>query len=366
MRARTAEEFAQSLATFSVPAQNMLHAGRDGRIGYVTGAALPARATPARDVVCDPAEAAAWDTTITSPRLPRHLDPASGFIASANDRPPPRPVRVGSFFSPPVRVERMRKLLAGDGPVTPADLAALQADVGCDASLAIRDALLSRMTSRECAHPVAKLLAGWDGNYAAGSAGALAYEVLVADLARRLIPPARFAALSAVWTGRETIAEELRAAPTARLRQAMPRALRRAAGKIARFRTWGGAHRLVLRHPFAILPGIGRRYRFGDFPADGANDTLNKSGHKPVRGRHRVSFGASARFIADMAEPNANRVVLLGGQDGWIGSGNFLDQIPIWRNGGYIELPLEAERARAWPHHTVHAPSPRSGSDGDA
>jgi penicillin amidase len=368
MRARSAEEFRDALASFSVPAQNMLHAGRDGRVGQLIAGFLPRRApTPAGDVISGAASASAWDGVVTTAGMPHWLDPPEGFVASANDRPPPVSVRIGTFFSPPARIERMRALLGGDEKVTIDDLAALQGDVVCATSLAIRDRLLSRFSAAEAAHPVARLLREWNGFYAAESAGALAYELVIADLARRLIRPMRYKALSAIWTGRALIAEDILAAPAVALRRVIPRALRRAARVVRRLENWGGAHRLALKHPFAMLPVIGRRYRFGDVACDGGNDTLNKSGHDPVRGKHRVRHGASARFIADMSDPNANRVVLLGGQDGWIGSDTFLDQLPIWQRGGYIDLPLEAERARAWPHHTVHAPPGRDdASGGDA
>ena len=108
---------------------------------------------------------------------------------------------------------------------------------------------------------------------------------------------------------------------------------------------------------FGAVPLVGRRYSFGGYTSPGGNDTLNKTGHGPVRGRHPVSYGASARFLADMAEPDANRVVLLGGQDGWLGSDTFLDQVPLWRRGAYVPLPLRVETARCWAHHTVIRPA---------
>jgi penicillin amidase len=97
---------------------------------------------------------------------------------------------------------------------------------------------------------------------------------------------------------------------------------------------------------------VGGRYRFADWPAAGGNDTLNKTGHGLVRGRHAVSYGASARFLADLSDLDASHVVLLGGQDGWLGSDTFLDQAAAWRRGDYFALPLRPETARAWPHHT--------------
>jgi penicillin G amidase len=65
-----------------------------------------------------------------------------------------------------------------------------------------------------------------------------------------------------------------------------------------------------------------------------------KAAHGLVRKRHAATYGSQARFLADMGDPDATWAVLLGGQDGWLGSANFADQMPLWRGGGYIRLPM--------------------------
>lgn len=91
-------------------------------------------------------------------------------------------------------------------------------------------------------------------------------------------------------------------------------------------------------------------------PAAGDNDTLNKTGHGPVHGR-RVTYGACARHVSDLADPDANWFVLLGGQDGWLGSANAADQVPLWEAGEAKQVPLRPAAAHAWPHRTRLEPS---------
>ncbi|PPR23248.1 MAG: hypothetical protein CFH38_01039 [Alphaproteobacteria bacterium MarineAlpha10_Bin1] len=47
-----------------------------------------------------------------------------------------------------------------------------------------------------------------------------------------------------------------------------------------------------------------------------------------------------------MSDPDENYFVLLGGQDGWLNSSTFLDQVKLWRTGEYIKIPLRPESVR--------------------
>jgi penicillin amidase len=357
MRARGAEGFRAALADFAVPAQNMVHAGRDGRIGLLLAARLPRRPrAPPPDLVLPPERAADWDETAGTEDLPFRVDPAPGFVASANDAPEPGAIPVGLFFSAGDRVARMRALLGGDRILSAGDLEAMMLDTKVPRLLLLRDALLPLLSRVDAALPGARAWACWDGSFDGASAGAVVQEVLMTDLARRLTSRRRRAQLSTVWASRLLIMNEILTTPEARLRPALHRAIRRADGALAHWRRWDGMHRLRLRHHLAVLPLLGRRLRYGEMAAEGSNDTLLKTGHAPSLRRHGVNHGASARFVADLAEPDANKAVLLGGQDGWLGSAQFLDQAELWRQGKMIALPLRPETARHWPHHTVHTP----------
>ncbi len=356
MRARTGADFRAALDGFALPGQNMIHAGRDGHIGHLLAARLPRRRAGApADLIASPDVAAAeWARPVGTAELPHWLDPPEGFVASANDRPPEGEVPVGFFFSAADRVQRMRALLGGGARLGLAELAALQQDVAASGAPALRDTLLARLGPRW--HPAVAALRAWDGGYAAESEGALVFEALLADLAARLVRRGRLRGFDAVWTGRRLLADEIAATPAAELRPLLAAALRAAGRAQRRYRNWGAIHRMRLRHHLGMLPLLAGRFSYAEWASPGGNETLNKTGHPPARRRHAVSYGASARFLADLAEPDANRVVLLGGQDGWPGSATFLDQATYWRAGAYIDLPLRPETARAWPHHTVLTP----------
>ncbi|HSV28298.1 MAG TPA: penicillin acylase family protein, partial [Candidatus Omnitrophota bacterium] len=199
------------------------------------------------------------------------------------------------------------------------------------------------------------VLDAWDGSYGTRSVGAAAFERLLGRLYDFAHGDCGMTAYWASWNPPALLTRRMARAAPAELAQV----LARAADDVAETSpAWGELHRLRLNHALGMLPGMEHLCRFGDLPAPGGNDTVNKTAHG-IAGdhRHAIRFGANARFLADLADPDATRVVLLGGQDGWPGSATFLDQLDLWRAGEAIPLPLRPETVRAtFPHRTILRP----------
>ncbi|HET6222474.1 MAG TPA: penicillin acylase family protein, partial [Dongiaceae bacterium] len=126
---------------------------------------------------------------------------------------------------------------------------------------------------------------------------------------------------------------------------------------LQRYGSWGEAHRLPVQHLLGGLPVIGARYRFADLPAAGSSETVLKTAHALTAERHDTRYGAQARHISDLADPDANWFVLLGGQDGWFNSSTFRDQVEPFMTGGMVQVPLTLDKVRAsFPHRLDLAP----------
>ncbi len=190
------------------------------------------------------------------------------------------------------------------------------------------------------------LLAEWDGHYRADSAGALAFELIIDRLARAVCDRALLRTYAMIGQVPRLVREDVIAAAAERLEPVLDRALRMASRGLDRYGTWGGMHRHERVHVAGLMPGLGRRYRFGDHPVAGSNGTVLQTAHPVTGRRHATRFGAVARHLSDMGDPDANHLVLAGGQDGWLRSSTFLDQSALWRRGETIRVPLRPETVR--------------------
>jgi len=356
--------FRAALDGFHLPGENMLYADATGHVGQVMAVRLPRRAAPPGDIAVPPQRAADWSDSLTAVRLPAVIDPPSGFVASANNRPAPAPVTVGWFFSPDDRIGRLRQLMAGGGKVAREDMMALQRDVTVASAIVLRDALVRRIDGlapgalADAARRAATLIGAWDGSYGVDSTGAVAFEIVAHHLEQQLWSADERAVAGIVGRANGSLAATLGGLPDARLAAILPAALAAAAAGVERFGRWGEMHRFAFNHVLANAPIIGDRYRFGDMPAAGATTSLNKSAHGRTDERHPTRCGAQSRHVTDLADPDANWFVLLGGQDGWFNSSTFLDQTTLWRDGNYVQVPLRPESvATAFHHVTVLLPA---------
>ncbi len=354
------EQFRAALASFAVPGQNMLYADAAGNIGQVMAVRAPARnGPPPADMIIAPERAAAlWAVLRDATTLPVAFNPPQGFLASANNRPRADGVAVGAFFSPDDRVLRMAELIGAARPIGLDDLKAVQQDVFVRSSLALRDRWLERMAAfgivagaSDEERRLLDDLAGWDGHYNVASRGAVAFELLRAAFTERFygarLGETDWAAFANLGKIKELLLEDIAAAPAPELAAHLRAALAEASARRADFADWGAMHRLRLGHPLQFVPIVGRRFVFADYPAGGSTDTLMKTAHATTSERHATRYGANARHISNLADADANFFVLLGGQDGWINAANFADQVALWRDGRYVQVPLRLASVRA-------------------
>jgi penicillin amidase len=344
----------------------MVFADRRGVIGRLTAATLPVRRPfPRHDFVRDAADPAAeWGGYVAADELPAEIGGSEDLIVSANDRPPPAAVPIGFLFDCGDRAEQLRRVLERSPSLGVADLVTAFDDTSSPTAARLARRLvgeLADVVQGEMELALQRRLVAWDGSYDVTSSGAVAFELLLAHLVPLVCRSGDRPALEhsiAQWNFlARYFEEELDRLRPRRRRALLRRAVARAARDAARYPTWGDLHRVRVAHILADLPLIGGAYVLADEPSPGSRQTPYKTTHGLVRGRHATKFGAMARHVSDLADPDANWFVLFGGQDEWLGSPGFADQVPLWRSGGAIRMPLRpAAIAEEFPILTLLRP----------
>ena len=132
-----------------------------------------------------------WDGFIPPEELPWGVDPARGFLATANNRihDDAYPYLIGHDFHTPFRVRRIAELLAASDAHDVASMSAIQNDTVSLASRTTLPLLLSVAPDTPETSAALELLRGWDGDMAADSAAAAVFNVWSRHIARRILEP---------------------------------------------------------------------------------------------------------------------------------------------------------------------------------
>lgn len=357
MRAHSVDEFRLAVGGFAFPPLTFLAADTDGAIGAITAARVPARAPGASfDIVTSPAASDRdWRRLWDARDLPHRMNPPEGYIASANNRPAPDGLRpYGGVFLQDERVRRLDVLLSGLQQTSLQDLARIQRDVVSPVAVelmeVIADDLRALPLTDEPERQARDALLAWDGAYHAQAAAPAIFESLVTalvpityDTLGRGEEWETYAALGRLPL---FLIEDIALLPANTRRQLLLHALR-PAGKVAAAGTvWGDLHKLRVTHVLGNLPIIGGRYDIASLPVSGSRETVFKTSHGLTDQPHFSNFGAQARHLSDMSDPDENYFILLGGQDGWINSTTFADQVGPFLDGHLIQVPLRPASIR--------------------
>jgi penicillin amidase len=178
MEARDPEAFERAIRHWNVPPGNQVYADVAGNIAWYASGLVPRR--PNHDGLLPvPGDGRyEWDGFHDPSELPRSVNPASGFVATANEMnlPPDFPseeVKIGYEWFEYSRADRIKAVLAEDTAHTleGVDAAANRRPV------APGTRVLKLLRREGASSPALDLLAGWDGHLHEDSAPAALFEV---------------------------------------------------------------------------------------------------------------------------------------------------------------------------------------------
>lgn len=200
LRARDLAQFEAALARLQMPMFTVMYADRDGHIMHLFGGQTPVRPPGPYEwskIVPGNSTATLWTQTLPYSKLPRVLDPESGWLQNANDPPwtttfPPAldPAQFPPYLAPRnmgLRPQRSAKLLMANPSFSFEQFIAAKHDTHAELADRILPDLLAagaRVDSPELRKPIAVLRA-WDRTTDAASRGAELFRRFVRELSHR-------------------------------------------------------------------------------------------------------------------------------------------------------------------------------------
>ncbi len=185
-RAHSAAEVLQGFEDFTVPAQNVLVADRSGAIAIRSNGRFPIRpGTGEGNVIFDGSTSASdWIGDRPLSQYPSAMNPAQGFLASANQEPFDPATFAGYFgvsWPPPWRAMRIDGALRKDSAMTPDAMRRLQTDPGS----ARADYFVPFFLRAASGTEAGRLLSQWDRRYTRDNTRAVLFETAMRQLSRR-------------------------------------------------------------------------------------------------------------------------------------------------------------------------------------
>lgn len=359
-RSSTADEISEAAGGFASPHQNLLYATARGRIGFRLVGRIPDR--PRGGVGVIPVEGGGgWTGFIAHDSLPALEDPASGYLATANNLQSPDAYgRVAVAYPIPDRARRIDQVVSQARDWSVAEMAELQLDSHSLWAERYRERAVAA-AGRAGRHELSARLAGWDLSTEPHSLGAAPYYawlyrlralVVADDLGEDGTLPG-YAFLRIMEEGRENRgqgalwADDVRT-DTAESFPGMEELALDAALPLLDSR-WGEVSLEQHEHPFGGVPILNLLFGFniGPYPARGGPYTV-----RPV---HRTSWsaldstswsyprvntsGPSQRFVARM-DPSGpvGFFKLPTGQSGNPFDRHYRDMAAGWAEPWLIEL----------------------------
>lgn len=313
-QARDCREFLDAAMYWASPSENLICGDTAGNISWQASALTPNRKGWVGRLPVSGTGAFEWDRFRKD--LPRELNPARGYIVTANHNIQPKgyapPLMFKSATNIPFdRITRLEQLIRPGKRYTLDDHRRMQLDAY--SLRAASEQILFRGWSADAAdvERARAAVAAWDGVFAKESSAAAIYST---------------------WRGLASAADRQAAADEGRRKAVMEQTLRKALAELATEQgpdpagwRWGRMHTRAFPHPFVAafnLPTVERPGGSGTVAAD----------------------GASYREVLDVADWDRSMVTNTPGQSGQPGSKFYDNLLPLWASDTYF--PLVFSRAR--------------------
>ncbi len=358
-QARTWEEFREACGYSRMPAENMVWVDRTGTIGWQAAGIQPLRRNWSGLLPVPGDGRYEWDGYLPITALPHEVNPARGFVATANHYLFPNdyafPEAMHYEWADPYRASRITEVLSSGRLFSVAEMARLQNDDLSIPARALVPLLKDVTVSNPASTKARDLLATWDFVMDKNSVSAGIYGMwqrrLMANVREVMVPAAAREILGANALSTKRVIDWLYAPdgrfgadPVAGRDAVLVRSLDEAVAELTRRFgpdsskwQWGQEtyHHALIRHPMsgAVNDATRARLNVGPAPRGGDGNTVSATG-----GADNQTSGGSFKFIAD-AENWDNSIGLNNpGQSGNPDSQEYRNLFDMWSKGRYFPV----------------------------
>lgn len=359
LQAKNWNEFTAGVAkSWYLPSHSIVYADTKGNYGYLAGALSPIRKNwdglmpvPGKDGKYE------WEGFLPLTELPRELNGAQGYYASANNDVVPKLFpgyknSLGFEYSAAFRFDRINEVLRADRKFSVADFQQLQGDMVSLPARQLVPLLKAIKAEQPSVQEAINQLLQWDFVLGRDSVAATIYEywllkltplVYAAHLPPEMIGKFRQYDLRRVLTWMTAPDAAFGADPAAARDQLALKALESALANLSKMlgddRTkwrWGSVHRATFEHPLlaastAAAAKIAPVERGGDAFTVQATSS---AGEKNANQEH----GASAMMVLDVQDWDRSVALNAPGNESQLGSGHYADLATRWGEGQHFPL----------------------------
>ncbi len=381
-RAANWEDFRNAVSTFTSISQNIVYADRSGNIGLQTSAGVPIRNEGGILVYPGDTTWSDWIGQVPFEELPYTFNPECGYVSSANNRTvgDDYPYYIGTWFTLPNRIERIREMLEEQPEHGIDDFQRMLRDQTSHFAKKMTPLYLKVLegNTQGVYRSALAQLEIWDYNMEATSSAAMIFEIMWLELNRvifsdelgedlyplmlsnNIIPQNLIERLritgESLWCD-DITTEGITETFSDNIESAFIYAVDTIValyGADPRNWEWGDLHKVSLMHPLgsvnivAKLFGVNR----GPYPIGGSSHTVCPYSY-PLGKSFVANHGASERHIFSTANWDHSLTVIPTGISGVPASPHYLDQTKLYINNRFHSDPFSREAVEKSKKYTA-------------
>ena len=367
-QAKTWEEFREACSYNNMPSENMVWVDRQGNIGWQASGIQPIRRGWSGILPIPGDGRYEWEGFLPITSLPHEVNPARGFIVTANNFLMPDNYQYKDLlhvtWSDAFRASRIEEVLGSGRKFSVSEMIRLQNDDLSVAARAVTPLLRHVTLSNPASARARDLLTTWDFVLDKDSVAAGVYVMwnrrLMANAREAIVPAALRKSVGANIVGTKRVIDFLQspdgrfgANPTAGRDAIVAKSMDEAVAELTKrfgpdMQAWKYGqekfHHALIRHPMSDAVNAATRAKLmvGPLPRGGDGTTVSATG-----GNDNQTSGGSLKIIADTEDWDNSVGLNTPGQSGNPDDPHYRDLFQLWAQGQYFPVAYSRKKVES-------------------